>query len=109
MTIKVKKEYNYRSLFCLDEQHSRLVTVSYKKRQQIIYTHIKIKLYFIYFKIIMIYKMFVKQIYLNTLISNKFRYTDHLDSDDIVIVSSLCNSTVHGAANHLYSMSMMST
>ena len=46
--------------------------------------------------------MFVKQIYLNTLISNKFCYPDHLDSDDIVIVSSLCNSTVHGAANHLY-------
>ena len=90
MSIKVRKKYNYRALFSLDEQHSRLVNVSFKKRQQIIYTHIKIKLYFIYFKITMIYKMSVKQIYLNTNISNKFRYTDHLDTDDIIIVSNNC-------------------
>ena len=40
------------------------------------------------------YKMFVKQIYFNTLISGNSRYTNHLYSGDIIKVA--CNSIYCG-------------
>ena len=69
--------------------------VKLKGRTNSIYNDIKIKVYLIYCKIIMTYKQFVKQIYLNTLISNKLYNIDH---SDLVCIIKICTQCAYPIA-----------